>query len=515
MPPAAAAPLLSLLLLCGLRGVLLSRIGRCSGGLCVFRSVLDFNGAETECRNSQGQLLSFSSEEQLLDRFKSLSGFSGTFWLRRSDRKSEEAAEGFQTCPSVSVGLNVSVEWKSCTDELSGFLCEFGDVCSRTQSSGGGPVTYTTFAGFLVTESESFPPGTTAEEREGGGGPPASKHLCFSSSWIKAPWNCEVLDGGCEFGCDSETNTCTCPEGRMLQPNQVSCTEDPCSAVREGFRLGQDGRSCVDIDECKEKDPCTAEGQECENLQGGSQCVCREDFEWEDGGCVNVSICSRCEHMNCQKISGVYMCVCRKGFRVSPEDPTKCEPHCSERDCPARCEKNPEQEKKEQQQCFCPEGYIVDIRDGTSTCTDINECESQDLCEHQCENLFGSYRCLCNEGFQLQDESRCVPLEEPGEVVEGGSGSTESVLPEPSRPADRHTLPSYIRTGSILGITVFLLLCLGLLCFLIQYAVRRCGKFELSPLKRPDINIFYLQQVTTETYKRLSLDKQLKNEQRI
>uniref|UniRef100_A0AAQ5YZ01 EGF-like domain-containing protein n=1 Tax=Amphiprion ocellaris TaxID=80972 RepID=A0AAQ5YZ01_AMPOC len=407
MPPAAPAPLLGLVLLCGLKGVLLSRVGRCTGGLCVFRSVLDFNGAETDCRSSSGQLLSFSSEEQLLDRLQSLSGFSGSFWLRRPDRKSEEAAEGFQTCPAVSVGLNVSVEWTSCTDELSGFLCEFGDVCSQTQPSGGGQVTYTTFSGFTVTESESFPAGTTAEEREGGGGPPASKLLCFSSSWMEAPWSCEVLGGGCEFGCDNQTNTCTCPEGRMLHPNQVSCSEDPCSGCelgclqvggryecrcREGFRLGQDGRSCVDINECEEKAPCSAEGQEC-------------------------------------------------------------------------------------------------------------------------ENLFGGYRCLCNEGFKLQDDFRCVPVEEPGEEEDGGSGSSESFLPAASRPSS--PLPSYIRTGSILGIAVFLLLSLGLICFLIRHAVRRCGKFELPPLKRPDINIFYLQQVTTETYKRLSFDKQLKNEQRL
>lgn len=523
MPPAAPAPLLGLLLLLGLQGVLQTRTGRCSGDLCAFRALLDFNAAETECRSSGGGLLSFSSEEQLLDRLQSLSGFSGTFWLRGPGRKSEEAAAGFQTCSSVSVGLNVSVEWKSCS-ELSGFLCEFGDVCSPTRSSGGGPVTYTTYSGFTVTESESFPAGTTAERREAGGGPPASKHLCSSSGWMEAPWSCEILDGGCEFGCHPENNTCTCPPGRVLHPNQVSCTEDPCARCEldclqvggryecgcaEGFRLGQDGRSCVDIDECAEKDPCAAEGQQCENLQGGFRCECTEDFIWEDGACVNVSICMLCEQ-TCEKISGVYRCVCGRGFRVSPEDPTKCYAHCSERDCPARCQKNPEQEQKEQQQCFCPDGYVVDIRDGTATCTDIDECEHQEMCQQRCENLFGGFRCWCEEGFRLQDGFRCVSEEDPGE---DGSGSSESPLPAASRPSG--PLPSYVRTGSILGIAVFLLLVLVLLCFLIRHAARRCGRFELPPLKRPDINIFYLQQVTTETYKRLSVDKQLRNEQRL
>ncbi|XP_008301753.1 thrombomodulin-like [Stegastes partitus] len=528
MNPRTPTLLFCLFFLCRLEEALLSRLGYCAGDLCVFQAAVDFDGAVKECQESGGELLRFSSEENILE---SIAGaFDGKYWLQRPDKKSEEAAEGIQTCPSVFVtpGLNVTVSWEPCRDKLNGFLCDFvrDGFCSRLQTLGGAQITYTTFSGLAVADSDAFPAGTTAVKRDADGEPPASKYLCSSANWLPAPWPCEVLNGGCEFNCSSETQTCTCPEGQILHPNNISCTKQPCAdgaqgclqvgAIHapecpKGFRLAQDGKSCEDINECEEDDPCTAEGEECENTSGGFMCICQEDFVFEDGMCVNITICGLCEQMICPKIDGVYQCDCRKGFRVSPQDPTKCEQHCTERDCPAKCVKNPDQEKKNMQQCFCPDGYITDIGEGTAICTDINECENQIMCEHKCENLFGGYRCLCNESFKLQDGYKCVPLYEPDE---GGSGSTESFFTPASRPASGHSapLPSYIKTGSILGITLFLLLCLGLLCFLIRNAFRRCGKFQLSSLKHPDIDIFYLQQVTTETYKRLSFDKQFKND---
>lgn len=527
MIPTTPTLFFGLLFLCGLKEAHLSRLGRCAGNLCAFQAVVDFDGAVTECKNMNGELPRFSSEERILDRFESLP--DGEYWLQRPDRKSEEAADDIQTSVFVTPGQNFTMLWKPGRDKLSGFLCEFGVFCSRLQTPGDAQITYTTFGGFAVTDSEVIPEGTTAVKRKVSGEPPASKHLCNAMTWVPAPWNCEVLKGGCEFGCNRETNTCTCPEGHILHPNKISCTKHPCADCAQGcrevggshackcnagFRLAQDGKSCVDINECKEKDPCTAEGEECENTQGGFKCICKEDFVEEDGKCVDVSICSRCEQMNCQKISGVYQCVCGKGYRVSARDPTKCEQHCSERDCPARCERNPDQEKKDMQQCFCPNGYVLDISNKTATCTDINECEHQSMCDHKCENLYGAYRCSCNEGFTLKDGYKCVSKVERDD--DDGSGSTESLpTPDTRSVSDNKystALPSYIKTGSILGITLFLLLCLGLLCFLIQHAARRCGKFELSSLKHPDIDIFYLQQVTTETYKRLSIDKQLKND---
>ena len=40
---------------------------------------------------------------------------------------------------------------------------------------------------------------------------------------------------------------------------------------------------------------------------------------------------------------------------------------------------------------------------------DINECRSAKLvCHHYCTNTLGSYRCGCNDGFQLDtDQKTC------------------------------------------------------------------------------------------------------------
>lgn len=34
-------------------------------------------------------------------------------------------------------------------------------------------------------------------------------------------------------------------------------------------------------------------------------------------------------------------------------------------------------------------------------CTDIDECENRDTCQHECKNTFGSYQCICPPGYQL------------------------------------------------------------------------------------------------------------------
>uniref|UniRef100_A0A8C6NRM3 Thrombomodulin n=1 Tax=Nothobranchius furzeri TaxID=105023 RepID=A0A8C6NRM3_NOTFU len=188
-----------------------------------------------------------------------------------------------------------------------------------------------------------------------------------------------------------------------------------------GFEPSLDGTRCVDVDECaEEEDSCTEEGEECVNTDGGYECTCMEGFEEEDGACVNASICLLCEHSNCSRVSGEFRCVCRDGYRVSPRDPTRCDQYCPERVCRAVCHRDPDLEERDMQQCTCPDGYIVDLVNRTADCVDIDECEQQ-MCDHLCENTFGSYRCICfmdgacgcEHGFRLaEDGTSCVDFNE-------------------------------------------------------------------------------------------------------
>ncbi|KAM6915101.1 thrombomodulin-like [Xenentodon cancila] len=310
-----------------------------------------------------------------------------------------------------------------------------------------------------------------------------------------------------------------------IHPNNVSCVSNMCAdcaqlchpqgetyvcACHEGYRLDLYKKGCVDVDECKEEqDACTNEGEECVNVLGGYECRCMDGFDEEDGACVNVSMCQLCEHMMCSKINGVYQCACREGFRVSPADPTKCVINCTERDCPALCNPDPEREKKDMQQCFCPDGYITDISNQTATCTDIDECEYQRMCDHECENLFGGYRCKCRDGYTLQDSGKCVLVEDDDEEEYGSGTSTVRPITANSQPRvlpvlrenRQHAGHDRLRGGVI-----------TLLACLVRHMLKRCSTFKLHSFKRADIDMFYLQQVTTETYKRLSFDKPFKND---
>ncbi|XP_056284161.1 thrombomodulin-like [Pseudoliparis swirei] len=482
MIPSTPALLMCVAVLCGLEETVRSQRAHCAGNQCLafFLEPETFPGAQKSCQDSGGQLYTLSWET--VDEIVTV---SGSYWVQLP---SNDTAAEDQSCPSISLstGGKVKLQRVPCGGTLKAFLCQytFEEPCVGVLTGAGAQVTYTAPMDFRLDNSETFPPGTIAVTMKVGGIYLESKHVCVSRGWMPAPWSCEVLGGGCQHTCTAAANTCACPPGEVLHPNNISCTTGAC-----------------------EENRCTGEGEECENTREGFRCTCGDDFVEEDGACVNVTICQMCEHMLCEKFHGVYQCVCRKGFRVAAHDPTKCELICAEKDCPARCDWN------NQASCFCPVGYIKDIREGGPFCTDIDECD-MGQCHQKCENLFGGYRCSCDVGFKLRDGDMCIAEEEENED-DNGSGSSppppprEHPTPASALPA---AVPYYVKTGSVLGIGVFVMLCAVLLYFLVRNAAKRCGRFELTSIKHRDIDIFYLQQVTSETYKRLSLDKPFKRD---
>ena len=494
---------------CALEETALSHSGRCADKQCfaAFLKQAAYSDAQKSCQRYSGQLVK-SNLTVLADIFKSLP--NGEYW-----RGQKEAVAPLQTCSSIAVSAGFPAQSEApCHQILSGFLCQYPleEPCGELNPAGGSQVIYTAPMAFEVRASQTFPPGTTATVLAAGSKHLESKHICFSGLWMKAPWNCEVMNGGCEHHCNKTTNACTCPAGQSLSGNGVTCEADPCARCahgcervgdahvcrcERGYRLEPDGEGCVDVNECEDQDRCTREGEECVNLEGGFACHCSHGFEEEEGACVNSSICFECEHMLCVKPNGFYECACREGFRVRARDPTKCDWHCAESQCPPMCDKNSEGHM----QCFCPLGYILDQNNSSSICIDIDECDMGEKCAHTCVNTPGAFRCSCFEGFVLHHEYRCLPLVGGGEDGKGAAPTAAPPIPATAQPA---LVAPYIKAGSALGITVFVLLCAALLFFLIHNAVKRCRTFDLTSLKHPNIDIFHLQQVTTETYKRLS-----------
>ncbi|CAF4640268.1 unnamed protein product [Rotaria sp. Silwood1] len=57
--------------------------------------------------------------------------------------------------------------------------------------------------------------------------------------------------------------------------------------------------------------------------------------------------------------------------------------------------------------CVCQSGYRMN--ETTGICEDINECRERLVCDHYCINTLGSYRCACNENYQLKsDKHTCT-----------------------------------------------------------------------------------------------------------
>lgn len=500
------APLIFFFLRKGESSQTSSRVGHCNDKHCfgLFGESTDSSGAKLACEKFGGELLQYDAAvlSPLLGNLPD--SLAGKYWLRAANG----VAPTPSSCPFISLPAKrdpTAALSAQCDATLDGFVCQYanGQQCAGLAAAEGAQVTYNSHFGFEVRSSKAFPEGTIALTGKVGAQHPEAKHLCFASKWLRAPWNCEVLDGGCEHGCDKKTGVCTCPSGRWLAANNVSC------ACGEGFRTTDAG--CVKLDKCEGGNGsvlCPGPGEECKDTPEGYACECRVGFAPRRGVCVDTSVCATCEHM-CDES---YKCVCRKGYRVSAKDPSRCERYCDKSECEPNCLPNHDQAEP---QCYCPDGFIlnyVSAAGSAAVCSDINECDGARC--HRCENLPGSYRCSCDPGFELRKDDRCVS----DGWEEGSTWEPEASPPVPAVPGTQPegAVPSYVKAGSVLGIAVFAVLAVALLSFLGHSLVRRCGSFQLVSLKHSNMdNILYLQQVTSETYKRLSFDKHTKSDPQV
>jgi hypothetical protein len=58
--------------------------------------------------------------------------------------------------------------------------------------------------------------------------------------------------------------------------------------------------------------------------------------------------------------------------------------------------------------CVCQIGYRMN--ETTGICEDINECRERVICDHYCINTLGSYRCSCQENYQLKSDKHTCTL---------------------------------------------------------------------------------------------------------
>ncbi|XP_077996691.1 uncharacterized protein LOC144449999 [Glandiceps talaboti] len=200
----------------------------------------------------------------------------------------------------------------------------------------------------------------------------------------------------CDHNCQDETPGYTC-----------SC--------RDGYNLGNDQRSCIDINECTTGDHNCTVLEKCVNKEGTFKCVCLSGFGGSGDGCQDVDECAvngTC-HANaiCTNTIGSYTCECSVGFvgnGFTCTDKNECDEGLCHTD--ATCTNT-----IGSYSCVCKDGYTGDGAD----CTDIDECTTDDSrYDHRCSstanciNTPGSYECKCSDGFVGNGYEDCLDLNE-------------------------------------------------------------------------------------------------------
>ncbi|TRZ13268.1 hypothetical protein HGM15179_013842 [Zosterops borbonicus] len=196
---------------------------------------------------------------------------------------------------------------------------------------------------------------------------------------------------------------------------------------------------CIDVDECTEGSHACRYNQVCQNAAGSYRCSCPPGYRTLGVGwpCLDVNECLQfpppCT-FECRNLRGSYECLCPAGKTLLPGgqcgtagmeggDTTNSMPRDTPlhrqgpsglprgrsfytqlalrrvaKDAGVRARAPP-----------CPTGYIR--RNGI--CTDLDECQMLNQCQHECRNILGSYSCLCPTGYRLLSNGKtCQDVDE-------------------------------------------------------------------------------------------------------
>ncbi|KAM4599772.1 EGF-containing fibulin-like extracellular matrix protein 1 isoform 2-T2 [Fundulus diaphanus] len=158
------------------------------------------------------------------------------------------------------------------------------------------------------------------------------------------------------------------------EPVTVSCTE--------GYTYDKAREQCRDIDECKLLEDACKGGMQCVNHYGGYLCLPKSAIIYVTN---EVDPPPSSEQV--------------------PQVPVIA-PNQAHHNRHAGGHRGPQVS----QTIRCPSGFSVDEQ---NNCRDVNECDVENPCQHQCYNLMGSFLCQCNNGFELAaDKVSCQDIDE-------------------------------------------------------------------------------------------------------
>uniref|UniRef100_A0A3Q3XDF8 Uncharacterized protein n=1 Tax=Mola mola TaxID=94237 RepID=A0A3Q3XDF8_MOLML len=151
--------------------------------------------------------------------------------------------------------------------------------------------------------------------------PRPCEHRCMNSY---GSYKCYCLNGYTLTPDGSCVNSRTCSLAHCQYGCEEVHGEIRCLCPSAGLQLGQDERTCVDIDECVTGKNLCPYNRQCVNTFGNYYCKCQEgyDLKYVDGkyDCVDQDECAtgthKCSHhADCLNTRGSYKCRCKSGFR--------------------------------------------------------------------------------------------------------------------------------------------------------------------------------------------------------
>ncbi|XP_065504896.1 hemicentin-2 isoform X1 [Caloenas nicobarica] len=249
--------------------------------------------------------------------------------------------------------------------------------------------------------------------------PPRVQHIRASALKTSYDPASEELRFQLRASLDAGADRDQCPPGFILSPQQLYC---------------------MDVDECAKGSHTCHYNQLCQNTAGTYRCACPPGYHSLGAGwpCWDINECLQfpppCA-VECRNLPGSYQCLCPPSRTLLPGG--ECGPvgvdggdttGSTARNPPLRWlgpSRHPRGQSLYTQLALrrvakaaglqgppCPVGYIK--RNGT--CTDLDECQILNQCQHECRNSLGTYHCICPPGYRLLPNGKsCHDVDECAE----------------------------------------------------------------------------------------------------
>ncbi|XP_037344966.1 epidermal growth factor-like protein 6 isoform X1 [Pungitius pungitius] len=151
--------------------------------------------------------------------------------------------------------------------------------------------------------------------------PRPCEHRCMNTY---GSYKCYCLNGYTVMPDGSCASSRTCSAAHCQYGCEEVKEETRCLCPSAGLQLGQDQRTCIDIDECVTGNNLCPYNRQCVNTFGSYFCKCRSgyDLKYVEGkyDCVDLDECAagthKCSHhAACTNTRGSFKCSCKSGFR--------------------------------------------------------------------------------------------------------------------------------------------------------------------------------------------------------